>query len=47
MAAARERNAAGRVGGLGIMLMLRCCDHLEYNYAGNMIKLTKKLPASK
>ncbi|MCX7806384.1 MAG: ATP-binding protein [Planctomycetota bacterium] len=47
VAAARERNAAGRVGGLGIMLMLRCCDHLEYNYAGNMIKLTKKLPGAK
>jgi len=41
VAAARERNQAGRVGGLGIMLMLKCLDDLEYNYVGNLIKLTK------
>ena len=40
---ARERNEAGRVGGLGIMLMLKCLDNLEYNYAGNQVKLTKYL----
>ncbi|MCZ7649000.1 MAG: ATP-binding protein [Planctomycetota bacterium] len=39
--AARERNQAGGAGGLGIMLMLRCVDKLEYNYAGNKITLTK------
>ncbi|GMV79091.1 MAG: hypothetical protein AMXMBFR7_02750 [Planctomycetota bacterium] len=39
--AARERNLAGGAGGLGIMLMLRCVDKLEYNYAGNKITLTK------
>jgi len=41
VAAARERNQAGRVGGLGIMLMLKCLDDLEYNAVGNLIKLTK------
>ena len=40
--AARERNAdSGGHGGLGIMLMLRCVDKLEYNYAGNKISLTR------
>ena len=41
VAVARERNIAGRAGGLGIMLMLKCLDNLEYNYVGNMVKLTK------
>ncbi|HLF93465.1 MAG TPA: ATP-binding protein [Planctomycetota bacterium] len=41
--AARERHAQGRMGGLGIMLMLRCCDRLEYNQNGNQITLTKFL----
>jgi serine/threonine-protein kinase RsbW len=41
ISAARERHAQGRMGGLGIMLMLRCCDRLEYNQAGNQITLTK------
>ncbi len=40
---ARERHAQGRMGGLGIMLMLRCCDRLEYNQKGNQITLTKSL----
>ncbi len=39
--AARERNKAGAAGGLGIMLMLKCVDKLEYNYIGNKITLTK------
>jgi anti-sigma regulatory factor (Ser/Thr protein kinase)/nucleoid DNA-binding protein len=39
--AARERNQAGGHGGLGIMLMLKCVDKLEYNYAGNKITLTR------
>jgi len=39
--AARERNQAGGHGGLGIMLMLKCVDKLEYNYAGNKISLTR------
>ena len=39
--AARERTAAGGVGGLGILLMLKCVDKLEYNYAGNKITLSK------
>jgi anti-sigma regulatory factor (Ser/Thr protein kinase)/nucleoid DNA-binding protein len=38
---ARERNQAGGHGGLGIMLMLKCVDKLEYNYAGNKITLTR------
>jgi len=43
ISAARERHAQGRMGGLGIMLMLRCCDRLEYNQQGNQITLTKFL----
>jgi len=43
IAAARERNVTGRGGGLGIMLMIKCTDDLEYNYAGNMIRLTKRI----
>ncbi len=39
--AARERHGSGGHGGLGIMLMLRCVDKLEYNYAGNKISLTR------
>jgi anti-sigma regulatory factor (Ser/Thr protein kinase)/nucleoid DNA-binding protein len=39
--AARERNDAGGAGGLGIMLMLKCVDKLEYNYVGNKISLTR------
>jgi serine/threonine-protein kinase RsbW len=45
ISAARERHAQGRMGGLGIMLMLRCCDRLEYNQSGNQLTLTKFLKA--
>jgi DNA-binding protein HU-beta len=45
--AARERHEQGRVGGLGIMLMLKCTDKLEYNDVGNMITLTKSLKPAK
>lgn len=41
--AARKRHEEGRVGGLGIMLMLKCADKLEYNDTGNMLTLTKYL----
>jgi serine/threonine-protein kinase RsbW len=43
VSAARERHDQGKVGGLGIMLMLKCTDKLEYNDIGNMITLTKYL----
>ncbi|MBI4568860.1 MAG: ATP-binding protein [Planctomycetes bacterium] len=43
VAAARERHAKGAMGGLGIMLMLKCCDGLEYNDVGNVVTLTKYL----
>lgn len=46
VAAARERHEQGRVGGLGIKLMMRCTDRLEYNDVGNMITLTKLLKPS-
>ncbi len=42
---ARARHREGRRGGLGIMLMLKSVDKLEYNRAGNVAKLTKYLPA--
>lgn len=37
----RERRSAGKLGGLGIMLMTKCVDKVEYNDAGNRITLTK------
>ncbi len=43
VSAARERHDQGRQGGLGIMLMLRCADKLEYNDIGNAVTLTKYL----
>lgn len=43
LAAARERHQEGRLGGLGIMLMMKCVDKIEYNESGNSLTLTKKL----
>ena len=38
---ARSRFEEGGVGGLGIMLMVKCVDMVEFNEQGNMITLTK------
>lgn len=43
LAQARKSHRAGKLGGLGIMLMLKCVDKLEYNEKGNVITLTKNL----
>ncbi len=43
LAAARERHQEGRLGGLGIMLMMKCVDVIEYNEVGNSLTLTKGL----
>jgi len=43
ISAARERHLQGRMGGLGIMMILRCCERVEYNMQGNQITLTKYL----
>jgi len=43
VSAARERYEQGRLGGLGIMLMMRCTNKIEYNNHGNMITLMKYL----
>lgn len=40
---ARQRHSAGGYGGLGLGLMLRCTDKLEYISPGNVVKLTKYL----
>lgn len=40
---ARERYQEGRLGGLGIMLMLKCVDKLEYNETGTVTTITKYL----
>jgi anti-sigma regulatory factor (Ser/Thr protein kinase)/CheY-like chemotaxis protein len=37
----RERRKAGKLGGLGIMLMTKCVDKVEYNDEGNRVTLTK------
>jgi len=41
-AMARERIAKGQPGGLGILLMIRCTDGLEYSKAGSRVRLTKR-----
>jgi anti-sigma regulatory factor (Ser/Thr protein kinase)/nucleoid DNA-binding protein len=46
LGAARERHKEGKLGGLGIMLMLKCCDRLEYNDVGNAVTLTKFLKSA-
>ena len=43
---ARERFQEGKLGGLGIMLMLKCVDKVEYNDKGNVLTLTKSLNKS-
>ncbi|MFW5858218.1 MAG: ATP-binding protein [Planctomycetota bacterium] len=40
---ARKRHQAGAHGGLGINLMLRCCDGVEYEGDGNRVRLTKRI----
>lgn len=45
VAAARKRHREGGRGGLGIMLMLKSVDKLEYNREGNTVKITKLLKA--
>ncbi len=39
--ALRERIKKGERGGLGLVLMLRCLDRIEYNAQGNEVILTK------
>ena len=41
--AARERIQTGSHGGLGIMLMLKCVDKVEYNDVGNKVSLTRHI----
>lgn len=41
---ARQRHAQGEIGGLGIYLMHRCADRLEYNDRGNRVTITKYRP---
>jgi anti-sigma regulatory factor (Ser/Thr protein kinase)/nucleoid DNA-binding protein len=38
---ARQRHSNGGIGGLGIYLMDRCADRLEYNDRGNRVTITK------
>lgn len=41
---ARQRHSAGGVGGLGIYLMDRCADRLDYNDRGNRVTIAKFRP---
>lgn len=43
----RERREKGRAGGLGILLMAKCTDRLEYLGKGNVVRLTRRLPGAK
>lgn len=36
---AKRKAETGRFGGLGIKLMLRCCDRLEYDNNGSLVRL--------
>ena len=42
---AKERMREGGRGGLGILLMHRCSDHLEYIGKGNVVRIEKRLHA--
>jgi len=41
--AARQRQAEGGRGGLGILMMARAADRIEYNEAGTVVTLTRLL----
>ena len=41
--AARDRHQQGGQGGLGIVMLLRCADRIEYNEKGNAVTLTKQV----
>jgi anti-sigma regulatory factor (Ser/Thr protein kinase) len=41
--AARDRSRRGGLGGLGIPMLVRCTDQVEYNEQGNAVTLTKLL----
>lgn len=43
VSAARERHSEGRGGGLGIMLIQKCVDRVEYSAKGNAITISKRL----
>ena len=40
---AKERIRAGNRGGLGILLMHKCSDRLEYTGRGNVVRIEKNL----
>jgi len=40
---AKERIRAGNRGGLGILLMHKCSDRLEYTGRGNVVRIEKQL----
>jgi anti-sigma regulatory factor (Ser/Thr protein kinase) len=42
--AARDRHNKGGQGGLGILMIVRCTDSVDYNKKGNVVTLTKLLP---
>jgi len=44
--AARARHREGGQGGLGILMMVRSTDHIEYNERGNAVTFTKNLPSA-
>jgi anti-sigma regulatory factor (Ser/Thr protein kinase)/nucleoid DNA-binding protein len=43
----RERAANGQSGGLGILLMRKCADRVEYNATGNKVTLSKLIGSSR
>ena len=43
LGAERLRQSRGKLGGLGIALMRRCCDELQYLNGGNAVRLIKRL----
>ena len=49
MGQAKESFEEGRFGGLGLMLIAKCVDKIEFNDSGNVVTLTqyiKELPTT-
>ena len=44
--AARDRRREGGQGGLGLLMLVRCTDRVDYNETGNAVTLTKLIPAA-
>jgi anti-sigma regulatory factor (Ser/Thr protein kinase) len=44
--AARRRHQEGGLGGLGLVMICRCADHVEFNAVGTRLTFSKRIPAT-